>query len=71
MNIKGETFSLNTNQVVNSTVFFNFKWHLQKAFFDQIKTDHRKWLFVAEKPVIQVIFKFFQNMSILVLKDAS
>ena len=32
---KGETFSLNTNQVVNATVFFNFKQHLQKAFFDK------------------------------------
>ena len=32
--------------------------HLQKAFFDKIKTDHRKWLFVAKKPVIQVFFFF-------------
>ena len=45
---------------------FNFKQHLQKAFFDEIKTDHRKWLFVVEKPVI---FQFFQNVSMWVLKN--
>ena len=41
--------------------FMYFKQHLLKAFFDKIKTDHRKWLFVAEKPayvIIQVIFLF-------------
>jgi len=48
---------------------FNFKQHLQKAFFDEIKTDYSKWLFVAEKPVIPVIFQFFQNVSIWVLKN--
>ena len=33
-----------------------FKQQLLKAFFDKIKTNHFKWLFVAEKSVIQVIF---------------
>ena len=51
--------------------YLNFKRHLLKAFFDKIKTDRRKWSFVAKKPVIQVIFKFFQNMSIWVSKDPS
>ena len=36
---KGEIFAWNTNQVVNTIVFFNFKRHLQKAIFDKIKTD--------------------------------
>ena len=71
MYVKWETFSWNTNQVVSTTVFFNVKQHLLKAFFDKIKTDHHKWLFVAEKPVLQVFFKFFQNMSIWVSKDPS
>ena len=53
-----------------SIIFFNFKQHLQKAFFYEIKTDHRKWLFVVEKPDIQVILKFFQNISIWVSKSA-
>ena len=71
MYVKWETFSWNTNQVVSTTVFFNVKQHLLKAFFDKIKTDHHKWLFVAEKPVLQVFLKFFQNMSIWVSKDPS
>ena len=54
----------------NSIIFFNFKQHLQKAFFYEIKTDHRKWLFVVEKPDIQVTFKFFQNKSIWISKSA-
>ena len=65
------TFSCNTNQVVSTNVFFNVKQHLLKAFFDKIKTDHHKWLFVAEKPVLQVFFKFFLNMPICVSKDPS
>ena len=37
---------------VNTTArFLTFKQHFLKAFFDKIKNDHRKWLFVAEKPV--------------------
>ena len=32
-------------------VFWCFGWYFA--------TDHRKWLFVAEKPVIQVIYKRF------------
>ena len=47
---KGEIFSWNTIQAINTTVFFNFKQHLLKAFFDKIKIDDRKRLFVAEKP---------------------
>jgi len=45
------------NQLITDVFYgFIFKQHLQKAFFDKIKTDRRKWLFVAEKPVLQVIF---------------
>ena len=32
---------MNTNQEISTTVFFNFKKHLIKAFFDKIKTDNR------------------------------
>ena len=41
----------------NTTVF---RQHLLKAFFDKIKTDQCKWLFVAEKPNIQVIFNLLK-----------
>jgi len=41
-----------------------FRQHLLKALFDKIKTDHRKWLFVAEKPNIQVIFNLFEIISL-------
>ena len=34
---------MNTNQVDNTSVFFNFKQHLIKAFFDNIKTDNREF----------------------------
>ena len=44
------------NKSSSKYYFFHFKQHLQKAFNNKIKTDHRKWLFVAETPVIQVIF---------------
>ena len=44
--------------------FIYFKQHLQKALFDKIKTDFRNWIFMAEKPVSQGIFNFFQNMTI-------
>ena len=37
-----------------------FRQHLLKAFFDKIKIDHCKWLFVAEKPNIQVIFNLLK-----------
>ena len=60
----------NKSSVITLFCFFNFKQHLQKAFFYEIKTYHRKWLFVVEKPDIQMIFKFFQNISIWVSKSA-
>ena len=47
---KGEIFSWNTNQVFNASLFFYFKQHLLKAFFDKIKIDDLKRLLVAEKP---------------------
>ena len=39
---------------------FNFEQHLFKEFFDEIKTDYRKWLFVADKQVMHVSFQFFK-----------
>ena len=38
--------------------------HLQKAFFDKIKADNRKWLFVAKKTVKQVNSKKYVDMGI-------
>ena len=55
---QGEIFSWNTNQVVNTSAFFNFKQHLLKAFFDKIKTDDRKWLFVAKNKWFKKKSKF-------------
>ena len=40
------------------TMFFYFKQHLLKAFFDKIKTYHRKWLFVVEKQVFCFFLKY-------------
>ena len=57
---KGERFfykfERNQFQVVNTNIFFNFKKHLQKTFFANIKFDHHKWLFVIKKMLVKVFF---------------
>lgn len=57
-----EIFSGDANQVVNSQVFAAFTAFA--AFFDKIKADNRKWLFVAKKTVKQVNSKKYVDMGI-------